>query len=593
MSFKWVVPAVLVSCGVVISTVIAQLAIPAVSPPVFQEIDAVESPPAPTPIPAALAADPPSAVNSTLAPEPPLAPTPAPTARTLAPASPTVIRGLSVIGGRSKPPAGEPEMVVLRLRNTDAPTVSEMLRNLLANDELEAVHPTVDSRSNSLILRGPKDDVDRVSKLVVQLDSESEAKVGALPPKPVPSATRVRSSSSPNAAWQAANNPYVSPPRIPTAADVKLIQEYTSLESQSLEAAKEYRKGMESHPQRTDSLSLARREQIKNLVEKSFDVRQELQNQELKQLKERMAKVEQSLSKRAENRSEIIGKRIKELLEEDRDLEWNASTPPALPPGYSAGYTAPQPAMIPRTVTGPDGNTVTVYEVDPRTTQLGPIIPNYSGNPTVTNSPAVVPPQYGPPIVLPIPLAAPGTLTTKYDEKWTAHPAAAGPFAQPVGGEQRRALGSANELVLRKEAEVAGWKKKLGEAGLQENAEYQTVLRELQAAKRQLDNAKRESEALLTLLQLDLEAAAAELNSVAEDYDRKIQLQKATRSSITDDELRRARGAKEQAEIRVNRAKVLFQLHQDAVRSEQAAAGTTEPATSAPEKAAPSGASRR
>jgi hypothetical protein len=290
-----------------------------------------------------------------------------------------------------------------------------------------------------------------------------------------------------------------------------------------LETARQYRAKNESlgenHPEQKKL-----REQIEKLVQQAFNIRQELQSQELKQLQERIAKVEQSLAKRSQNRDAIIERRTKELLEEDRDLEWSASI---------GLYPALNPAPVAIPVTRPDGSNVTVY-----------------------GTPSVLP--------APVPVPAAGPPASSAPQSQTVLPPAIPQLALPSGADQRRAFVDMATQLQQAEAEISNLKAHLKSDALEQNTIYQAALRRAESAKRTLDLLKREMDTQMKLLQLDLQAAENELQAVSAEFRQKSELQK--RGVVTSEEVVRAQAAIEHAQIRVSRAKILLELQQETMQ---------------------------
>ena len=64
------------------------------------------------------------------------------------------------------------------------------------------------------------------------------------------------------------------------------------------------------------------RQEIKNVVEEHFQVRQERREHELNHLRERLEQLERSIERRNEAREEIISRRVAELTGTQHDLSF-------------------------------------------------------------------------------------------------------------------------------------------------------------------------------------------------------------------------------------------------------------------------------
>ncbi len=71
----------------------------------------------------------------------------------------------------------------------------------------------------------------------------------------------------------------------------------------------------------------AKEAQLKKLVEKSFDEIHEGQLREAEALAERLAKLQERLKLRSAKKKEIVDRRVKQLVGEKDDLEWDAPAP--------------------------------------------------------------------------------------------------------------------------------------------------------------------------------------------------------------------------------------------------------------------------
>ena len=545
MLSKWILFAAVLFLAA-LSVVIAQQPSDGAAPVAVPEV----APPTP-PVAAAPPAIPvpPTPAIPGVAPAAPAAPAIAVPPPTPQPAPVQPRKGRS--GKSAEPPAEQTVgtvTMIIRLKNSQANSLLEMLRSLMDDRELGTIRTAVDAVSNTLILRGDPKEIEVVHKMIVQIDDESIASTAT-------TGRRATVTVGPNAANRtAAMTPQLADftaVRPAIGMDAKSSQEYYKLEAQAAEAARAFRQGAETlgaeHPQQRE-----RREQLGKLVEKAFDVRQDGQNQELKQLKERITKVEQSISKRAQNRSQIIEKRLKDLLNDEQELDWNAgaqTTPTIVKSGGATVYGVSS-----------DPNGVVYGNAGLQFAPAGlPGVPGVQPSGTIQVQPGVQPgvPIYSAqPHSLPPPVAVPRAVQTVISESG---------ISQPAGSIQRQLLSAAVESVLQKQAEVDGWKGRLKAEELKTNLNYEHAQIELQSARRQLERTKQEFDAQLKLLQLDVDAARAEVEAAQQELDSQSQLAKD--GTVPTSALAKSRAQALHAEIKLKKAATLLDLHRFALKS--------------------------
>ncbi len=112
--------------------------------------------------------------------------------------------------------------------------------------------------------------------------------------------------------------------------------------------------------------------ELRALIERHFEVRQNGRKQEIDALAERVMNLKTAFQKRQDSKAEIVGRRLSDLLDEDKDLKWDEAglsptastsprvTPPTAPivgppsgvPGYGLPTVAPStsPYALPRDV---------------------------------------------------------------------------------------------------------------------------------------------------------------------------------------------------------------------------------------------------
>lgn len=103
----------------------------------------------------------------------------------------------------------------------------------------------------------------------------------------------------------------------------------------------------------------ALKKSLEQLVERHFDLRQALRNQEINSLSQRLDKLRMSQQRRQQNRFEVVQRRVSELLDPSNDLRWDSSgkageqpqstlaTVPDLP-----SNSEPQPVTLEKTFDG-------------------------------------------------------------------------------------------------------------------------------------------------------------------------------------------------------------------------------------------------
>lgn len=103
------------------------------------------------------------------------------------------------------------------------------------------------------------------------------------------------------------------------------------------------------------------RERLLLQIETAFEARQQLQQHEIKELRERLAKIERQLANRNRLRREVVARRAAELL--DPDLQWDRWETPAAAPAQALTLThSDADGVVDVLVTRPDANApVVVY----------------------------------------------------------------------------------------------------------------------------------------------------------------------------------------------------------------------------------------
>ena len=109
----------------------------------------------------------------------------------------------------------------------------------------------------------------------------------------------------------------------------------------------------------------ARRQALRKLVEKTFDLRQELQRLEAQRMKLRLKSIAENLDARDKNREEIIQHRVNEMLDSTGRLTGRRAGDKTTPSTNSGMPATGTPIGMPGLVAVPDGGTVGVASHQP------------------------------------------------------------------------------------------------------------------------------------------------------------------------------------------------------------------------------------
>jgi hypothetical protein len=434
--------------------------------------------------------------------------------------------------GLGLPPSEARQIVIVSLKNLDCESALSMLNSLLQGEELNDVNTAVDGRTNSIILRGKKSHVDEFLAILEKLDKESPK----APPRSA-SATATRSPNVYNPNLSLPSPVPVPQPQVaattmpPTASplyrtatlpnglevryiqqqsilDPKLAQEYSKLEEQALQAARELRSGAPAEKPNEKQLEQSRKK-LADLVARAFDKRQEVQQQEVKQLKERLEKVQASLSKRDSHRQEIIDKRVAELLDEDRDLRWDIVAAP------SHSYAV-----------APQLQTVEVNPVVPPTQRFY----DYHDQ---------APSSFRPAIRTPVPVSPAPTAFRSLPPPVPVEPGVSAPQGTPVF--------NSNVGLMKAEDELA---------------EAESRVKQKKA---QRDYIRRELETQLRILELDVQAAQARVESAKSNLEEMMDTKRRAPGTFGPADVRKVKGEADQAEYQLEKAKALLELQRSSL----------------------------
>jgi hypothetical protein len=184
------------------------------------------------------------------------------------------------------------ELRVFRLNNVisqeTGPTLSQLFEKAVI---------TSDARTNSLIVRGPADELDEIEKLLEKLDTTT---------------------TSPAQQYTLAARRYatLSIPR----PESPLQKKYQQLESEIDTLANTCRKLERDAEGSSAKHRQELVEDLHRLVAEAFNIRQAMRREDVNQLRERLEKVAATVNEREESRDQIIEHRVASLLDADRDL---------------------------------------------------------------------------------------------------------------------------------------------------------------------------------------------------------------------------------------------------------------------------------
>jgi hypothetical protein len=434
-----------------------------------------------------------------------------------------------------KPEAAEGEIKIFKLLHAPAISSEETIMRLY----VDALHSgrlsmSADTRTNSLIMRGPSELLSTIEAVLLTLDDAATvAGDDALKP-------------------EAAGQPDVPkgkfrPDRSPLAA------EYRQHESLAAGLAAAYRN--EQTTSRPDEQKLRQlKTQLREAVQAAFDVRQKLQRAETDRLRERLAQIERQIGSRQQRAQEIIDTRVEELLHPEK--EWNAGDDASDPP---AGAQRPQRERPRQPVVGER----TVSE-EPRALTRG-------SGPSQPERPAD-------------PLAREGTPNYR-KALLDAEAAIAAARARATDANMAciRVNARANRIrELSKKGAVSQEKVEAVEEELTaEQNRLERAMLDQEQAERQAALAREDLAAQVELLKFDLDAAALNFEQASRDDARTQKL--VEQRAISSEEADQKAVALQQARLKYQRAKTLYGLYRKALPE----GGSPEGKSAAPEDASP------
>jgi len=292
------------------------------------------------------------------------------------------------------------------------------------------------------------------------------------------------------------------------------------------------------------------RKQLVDATAAQFDLRQQVREREVEQLKKRLTDVEKTVKERNEKKDEIVEKRVADILREPDQLGWESvdrapgQMVSILPPAsYAPVPSLPAPGMestrfVPKVVeriieepiVDAKGNVKTVrrHVYDTEYAEIGPVIGESSKN-------------------------ALSRSQNRYSEQATEYPPMSSTNMTVAEAEARVRIAQTKRDALRRRFA----------AGEGESAEVMVQEGELELAKLSLARAKTEYEARTKLLELDVKHAESVHEQALVALAEAEEVNKKSPNSIPLAQVAARKAAFEQARIELERAKTHLQFHQE------------------------------
>ena len=430
-----------------------------------------------------------------------------------------------------KAEGGEGELKIFKLRRASADSALQTIMQLYS-DEFNSgkVTMSADARTNSLLVRGPRESLEIMEAVLITLDD-------------VETVVRGDASTPAGAGRPEMLKGRLRPPATPAA------QEYRRHDEQAARIAAAYRSQQAATPSEKEKLDHLRT-LLRSEVVAAFDTRQKLQRAEMERLRSRLAQIERQIEGRQQRAQQIIDSRVEELLHPEQ--LWEARDDASDPAG---GAERPQrdwprqPSVEERPV--PEG---------PRSLRWGSG-PNQAEPPTD-------------PLI-----RAGGTSHRKALLDVEAAIVVARTSVHQANAALRKAQDRADRMrTLYQKGNVP--QAQLDAVEDQVTAERNRLERaslDLEQAERQAALAREDLAAQIELLKFDLDAAALNLEQTTRDEERTRKL--FEQRAISTEEADQKRLAVQQARVQYQRAKTLYELYRKALpEAESKAAATEDPA---------------
>jgi hypothetical protein len=305
------------------------------------------------------------------------------------------------------------------------------------------------------------------------------------------------------------------------------------------------------------------RDQIVNATTIQFELRQQVRERELEQLKKRLTNVETTVKKRNELKEEIVEKRVADILREPDQLDWE-------PLGTSpASMFADRPSSSyakTRVMPGPNSTRVgrTVVRVEQTT------IVDADGNERVIARPIyeTVYEEIGPTGSEPATGTQPPSGNVLPGPVIQPNPSRLDPFNPPrSAANDYRSISPTNMTIAEAEARVRFAEAKRDQlrskgGGNIDRSELKSLDAELDLAKLILARTQVEYEGRTKLLELDVRQAQANCEQARAALAEATEINKRSRHAIPEPQVVTLRAAVEQANISLERANTVLELHQ-------------------------------
>jgi len=347
-----------------------------------------------------------------------------------------------------------------------------------------------------------------------------------------------------------------APPTV-DAKTLELLMEYKAWQNESSRLVKEF--GAAPSDSNKDSL----RDKIVKATAKQFDLRQQLREREVEQLKERLAEVEKTVKERNAVKDKIVEKRVADILREPDQLQWEPLATSSAPTGSPAtstlmrapGGVMPSPnniGAVPATLAQPE------WVFVPRTTTryVDEVVVDANGKQTVIRRPIqgteYLEANLQPGKVIPVP-----GLDDPYGSSGHLNEAAADVRYR----ELTAASVSVAEAQARVEIAEGKYQQLASKGGNINDAELSTLKAELGLAKLIHARAQADYEGNTKILELDVRQAESVLERAIASFNETQELNKRSPNVFTKNIAPR-KAAVEQSRIELERAKTFLEIHQ-------------------------------
>lgn len=211
---------------------------------------------------------------------------------------------------------------IIQLRNVDSDRFEQIASRFMGQQVAAAeIHFSSIASINCVVVRGSEEQLAQIQRLAEQLDRPADDGAasdvsGAMPGQ---SGGRVVPESISKDEWL--TRPAGSESQLHAE---RIREQIATLDRESLSLAKEVktmqREYGEQHPKLVESS-----EKLKTLLEKSFQLRLQLQKREVSAIRTRLERIESQVQQREQLRQEIIARRFRELLGEHDNLRWDVT----------------------------------------------------------------------------------------------------------------------------------------------------------------------------------------------------------------------------------------------------------------------------